>query len=64
MKRCKQLILVGCLILLGINVVMVYSGQRNKVSDQFRKDFIKNFKRTGLNTTPGDAKMLREYNTG
>ncbi|MHC4118546.1 MAG: O-methyltransferase [Planctomycetota bacterium] len=59
MKRCKQLILVGCLILLGINVVMVYSGQRNKVSDQFRKDFIKNFKRTGLNTTPGDAKMLR-----
>ena len=59
MKRCKQLILVGCLVLIGVNVVMVYSGQRKKVSDEFRKDFIKNFKRTGLNTTPGDAMMLR-----
>ena len=59
MKRCKQLILVGCLVLIGVNVVMVYSGQRKKVSDEFRKDFIENFKRTGLNTTPGDAMMLR-----
>ena len=59
MKRCKQLILVGCLVLIGVNVVMVYSGQRNKASDEFRKDFIKNFKRTGLNTTPDDAMMLR-----
>ena len=59
MKRCKQLILVGCLVLIGVNVVMVYSGHRKKVSDEFRKDFIKNFKRTGLNTTPDDAMMLR-----
>ena len=59
MKRCKQLILVGCLVLIGVNVVMVYSGPQKKVSDEFRKDFIENFKRTGLNTTPGDAMMLR-----
>jgi predicted O-methyltransferase YrrM len=38
---------------------MVYSGQRRKVSDDFRKEFIENFKRTALNTTPGDAMMLR-----
>jgi len=59
MKRCKQLILVGCFVLVGVNAAMVYSGQRGKVGDQFRRDFIKNFKRTGLNTTPDDAMMLR-----
>ena len=58
MKR-KQLILIGCVVLIGVSTAMVYSSQRGKVSDQFRKDFIKNFKRTGLNTTPGDAMMLR-----
>jgi len=59
MKRCKQLILVGCVVLIGLSAGMVYSGQQNKVSDEFRKNFIENFKRTGLNTTPGDAMMLR-----
>jgi predicted O-methyltransferase YrrM len=59
MKRCGRLILVGCLVLIGVNVVMVYSGERKKVSNEFRKEFIENFKRTGLNTTPGDAMMLR-----
>ncbi len=59
MKRFKQLILVGCLVLIGANAAMVYSGQRKKVSDKFRRDFVKSFKRTGLNTTPGDAMMLR-----
>ena len=58
MKR-RQLILIGCVVLIGVSTAMVYSGQRGKVSDQFRKDFIKNFRRTGLNTTPGDAMMLR-----
>ncbi|MHC4570120.1 MAG: O-methyltransferase [Planctomycetota bacterium] len=58
MKR-KQLILIGCVVLIGVSTAMVYSGQGKRVSDEFRKDFIKNFKRTGLNTTPGDAMMLR-----
>ncbi len=30
-----------------------------KNSEEFRKQFIDNFQRTGLNTTPGDAMMLR-----
>jgi len=59
MRHCKQLILVGCIVLIGVSAGMVYSGQRNKVSDEFRKDFIDNFKRIGLNTTAGDAMMLR-----
>lgn len=59
MKRCKQLILVGCVLLIGVSAGMVHSSQQRKVSDEFRKDFIKNFQRTGLNTTPDDAMMLR-----
>ncbi len=58
MKRCKLLILVLC-TLVGINVVLVYSGERNKISDEFRSRFVKNFRRTSLNTTIGDAMMLR-----
>jgi predicted O-methyltransferase YrrM len=30
-----------------------------RILDQFRSDFIKNFHRIGLNTTPGDAQFLR-----
>lgn len=58
MKRYKLLIVVLC-ALIGVNVVFVYSGQQNKTSDEFRNSFIKNFQRTMLNTTEGDAMMLR-----
>ena len=58
MKR-RQLILIGCILVIGASAGIVYSGQGKKVSDRFRADFIENFKRIGLNTTPGDAKMLR-----
>ena len=33
--------------------------QGAKVSDEFRRDYIKNFKKHGLSTTPGDAMFLR-----
>ena len=59
MKRCKQLMVVGCVVLICVSAGMVYSSQGRKVSDEFRREFIKNFHRTGLNTTPGDAMMLR-----
>ena len=59
MKRCRLLILVVCTALIGFNGLLVYSGEQNKKSAEFRNEFIKNFKRTGLNTTPGDAMMLR-----
>ena len=59
MKCCRLLILVVCAALIGFNGIIVYSGEQNKKSDEFRNEFIKNFQRTGLNTTPGDAMMLR-----
>lgn len=59
MKRYKLLILVLCVGLVGFNVLMVYAGGQKKVSDAFREDFIKNFRRSSLNTTIGDAMMLR-----
>jgi predicted O-methyltransferase YrrM len=59
MKCCRTLILVVCIALIGFNGLFVYSGEQNKKSDEFRNEFVKNFQRTGLNTTPGDAMMLR-----
>ena len=59
MKRYGLLILVLCAVLVGSKVLVVYSGQQNKTSDEFRRQFIKNFQRTSLNTTVGDAMMLR-----
>jgi predicted O-methyltransferase YrrM len=54
-----MLILVVSIALIGFNGFIVYSAQQNKKSIEFRNEFIKNFHRTGLNTTPGDAMMLR-----
>lgn len=51
--------LVLCTVLVGSKALVVYSGQQDKTSDQFRKQYIKNFRRTMLNTTVGDAMMLR-----
>jgi len=59
MKRFRLLTLVLCVALVGFNVVLVYSGEQNKMSNDFRKRFIENFQRTSLNTTEGDAMMLR-----
>ncbi len=59
MKRYRLLILVLCAALVGSKVFVAYSGQQNKTSDEFRRKFIKNFQRTSLNTTVGDAMMLR-----
>ena len=59
MKRYRLLILVLCAVLVGSKVFVAYSGQQNKTSDEFRRQFIKNFQRTSLNTTVGDAMMLR-----
>jgi len=59
MKRYRLLIMVLCVAMAGFSVVLVYSGERSKISDEFREQFIKNFQRSSLNTTIGDAMMLR-----
>ena len=59
MKQYRVLILVLCAAVVGFNVLLVYSGEQNKMSDEFRRQFVKNFPRMSLNTTVGDAMMLR-----
>lgn len=48
--------IVGTVILGG---ALLAAQQTRKVSDEFRRQFIKDFKRIGLNTTVGDAALLR-----
>ncbi|MEK7995925.1 MAG: class I SAM-dependent methyltransferase [Planctomycetota bacterium] len=59
MKRCRLWIPVVCAAVIGLDVLLVYGGQSDKTSEAFRREFIQKFQRTGLNTTPGDAMMLR-----
>ena len=51
MKRCFWAVLLASSCMLAADV--------NVMSDSFRKEFIDAFERTSLNTTPGDAMMLR-----
>lgn len=46
-------------VLTCILSLAVYSGEAEKPTDHAREQFIKDFKRTGLNTTHGDAIFLR-----
>jgi len=51
---------IACVSVLGLAGLCAFAAQSgNKTSPEFRKQFIDNFQRTGLNTTPGDAMMLR-----
>jgi predicted O-methyltransferase YrrM len=59
MKRYRLLILVLCVTVVGFDVLLVYSGEQNRMSNEFRRQFIKDFQRGSLNTTVGDAMMLR-----
>jgi len=59
MKRTHlTAVALGLVVLTGAGL-FVYAGESNKMSPEFRKQFIDNFQRTSLNTTPGDAMMLR-----
>jgi predicted O-methyltransferase YrrM len=58
MKRIIILaVVVGCVAVLG--GLSARAQQERRVSDAFRQQFIKDFKRIGLNTTVGDADLLR-----
>jgi caffeoyl-CoA O-methyltransferase len=59
MKHRHAIAAVLCIVALSLAALCVTAGQDNRKSPEFRKEFIDNFKRTGLNTTPGDAMMLR-----
>jgi len=60
MIRRRLSILVVSLVLLGLGGLAVYSAEEGKkMTDADREQFIKDFHRIGLNTTPGDAMFLR-----
>jgi len=59
MKKFGVLGAIVLVAVLALNVRAVHSSEGNPVSDEARMSFIKEFKRTGLNTTPGDAMLLR-----
>jgi predicted O-methyltransferase YrrM len=59
MKRSHLIAAVLCTFVLACAGLVVYAGESNKMSPEFRKQFIDGFQRTSLNTTPGDAMMLR-----
>lgn len=54
---------LSLLVVVSVVAVQFYCpalfGADGKISEAEREEFIKNFKRIGLNTTPGDAMMLR-----
>jgi len=59
MKRYAHLIVVLCVALVGCGVIPAYAAAQDKTSTEFREQFIKDFNRTGMDTTVGDAMMLR-----
>ena len=59
MKRYSLLALALVVVLVMGNILLVYGQEPDKKSREFRDKFIKDFQRSPLNTTPGDAMMLR-----
>lgn len=59
MKRHRVMIAVACICITAVGVYVACAAEHDKTSKEFRDQFIKDFQRIGLNTTPGDAMMLR-----
>ena len=59
MKPCRLLILSFCITVVALASLLASAEKEDKSSTRFRNQFVRDFKRTGLNTTVGDAMMLR-----
>lgn len=59
MKRFSVLIVILCIGLAGLGALIAKPAGQDKTSDEFREQFVKDFQRISLNTTAGDAMMLR-----
>jgi len=59
MKQKLVAAVIAAILVLVFAGLIVHGADQGKPSDEFRKKFIDDFQRTGLNTTPGDAMMLR-----
>ncbi len=59
MKRSHLVLTTVGTVLLGSLGLVAYAAEQDRKNPEFRAQFIREFRRTGLNTTPGDAMMLR-----
>jgi predicted O-methyltransferase YrrM len=59
MKWHRLLTLMLSVGLVGFSVLLAYPDEQNKSSDEYREQFIESFPRLSINTTVGDAMMLR-----
>lgn len=59
MRRQGMAVAAVCVVVAALVCAQARSGEAGKMSDAEREQFIRDFKRTGLNTTPGDAMLLR-----
>ncbi len=59
MKLRRLLILSLCITVVGLGSLLTSAERKNNNSTEFRNQFVKDFNRTGPNTTVGDAMMLR-----
>ncbi len=59
MKKYRLVAVILCIVAVPFAALCVYAGEEDKMSPEFRKQFLESFHRTSLNTTPGDAMMLR-----
>ena len=59
MKRYEQRILGLCVGLVCGGAMFGYAAEQGKKSREFRDQFLKDFHRTSMDTTPSDAMMLR-----
>ena len=59
MKRHYLAAVILSLVVLTSVGLVTYGADQDKTSPELRNQFVKEFDRTGLNTTPGDAMMLR-----
>jgi predicted O-methyltransferase YrrM len=59
MKWRKLLILILSVGMVSFSVLLAYPDEQNKSSDEYREQFIESFSRISINSTVGDAMMLR-----
>ncbi len=58
MKRCRTFVPMACLVLLLVGL-SAGLGQQSRPADDSRAEFLKSFRRIGMNTPPEDALLLR-----
>ena len=59
MKLKSILHFTAAILLVSSSFVPTFAADTGKITDEAREEFVRNFRRIGLNTTPGDAMMLR-----